>query len=212
MDRVLKAYPRPAMNLLRPAELMDFTGWVILTLIAVIAFAFFLFTQETRMLGRLAVALGGENKSSILGGNYVKLNRPGGELQIRVMPSSSDSGYGSHLTILRKSSPAFRMQITASSWAARLGNAIGLVNGISVGDPTFDQRYRIKANNEEQAVAFVNDPQRREALAYFFDQGFTDLTLAENEVYLIKPQNFKSDLEPVEMKRYLEHFALLFPC
>jgi hypothetical protein len=45
---------------------MDFTDWVIVAvLIAVfLAFAYFMLTQESRMLGRLAVALGGENKSS----------------------------------------------------------------------------------------------------------------------------------------------------
>ena len=52
---------------------MDFTGWVIVVLLIVVflAFAYFMFTQESRMLGRLAVALGGENRSSVLGGNYV---------------------------------------------------------------------------------------------------------------------------------------------
>ena len=192
---------------------MELTDWIIVAvLIAVsMAFAYFMFTRESRMLGRLAVALGGENKSSILGGNYVKLDSQGVELQVRLMPSSSDSGYGPKLIILRKTTPAFRMQISSSSWAARLGNAIGLLDDVAVGDPTIDQPYRIKASDEGEAIAFVNDPKRREALAYFFDQGFTDIRLAENDVCVIKPQNPKSDMDPPEMKRHLEHFAMLFP-
>lgn len=158
---------------------MDFTGWVfVVLLIAVVqAFAYLMFTRESRMLGRLAAALGGENKSSILAGNYVKLDSQGVELQIRLMSGSSDSGHGPLLIILRKTRPAFCMQISSSSWATRLGNAIGLVDDVAMGDPAFDQRYRIKASNEGAAIAFVNDPQRREALAYFFDQGFTDTAL-----------------------------------
>ena len=192
---------------------MDFTGWVFVALLIAVfqAFAYFMFTRESRMLGRLAVALGGENKSSILGGNYVKLDSQGVELQVRLMPGSSDSGYGPQLIILRKTTPAFRMQLSSSSWAARLGNAIGLLDDIAVGDSAVDQRYRIKASDEGEAIAFVNDPKRREALAYFFDQGFTDIRLAENDVCVIKPQNRKSDMDPSEMKRHLEHFAMLFP-
>jgi len=81
---------------------MDFTGWVIVAVLIVVllAFAYFMFTQESRMLGRLAVALGGENKSSVLGGNYVRLDSQGVELQIRLMSSSSDSGHGSLLVTL----------------------------------------------------------------------------------------------------------------
>jgi hypothetical protein len=192
---------------------MDFTDWVIVVVVIAVlqAFAYFMFTRESRELGRLAVALGGKNKSSILGGNYVKLDTQGVELQIRLMSGSSDSGYGPQLIILRKTPPAFRMQISSSSWAARLGNAIGLVDDITVGDPAFDQRFRIKSSNEGEAITFLNDPQRREALAYFFDQGFTDVKLAENDVCVIKPQNHKSDLDPPEIRRHLEHFAMLFP-
>ena len=192
---------------------MESTGWVIVAvLIAVcMTLAYFMFTRESRMLGRLAVALDGENKSSILGGNYVKLDCQGVEVQIRLMSGSSDSGHGSQLIILRKAPPAFRMQIGPSSWAARLGNAIGFVEDIAVGDPAVDKRYRIKASNEKKAVAFINDPQRREAVDYFFDQGFTDVKLAENDVCVIKPQNRDSDLNPRDMKRHLEHFAMLFP-
>ncbi len=191
---------------------MDFRGWVIVAmLIAVcLAFAYFMFTRESRMLGHLAVALGGENKSSILGGNFIKLDSRGVELQIRLMSGSSDSGHGSQLIILRKSPPSFRMQITLSSWAARLGNAIGLVKDITVGDPVIDKRYRIKASNEKEAISFINDPQRRKALAYFFEQGFTDVQLAENHVCVIKPQDRASDLNPRDMRRHLEHFARLF--
>jgi hypothetical protein len=192
---------------------MDFTGWVIVVvLIAVfLAFAYFMFTQESRMLGRLAVALGGENKSSVLGGNYVKLDIQGVELQIRLMSGSSDSGHGSLLIILRRTPPAFRMHISLSSWAARLGNAIGLVEDITVGDPAIDKRYRIKSSNGKEAIAFINDPQRRKAMAYFFDQGFTDIKLAENDVCVIKPQNLKADLDPPLVKQHLENFAILFP-
>ena len=192
---------------------MDFTGWVIVAMLIALSlvFAYFMFTRESRMLGRLAVALGGDNKSSVLGGNYVALDSHGVELQIRLMSGSSDSRHGSQLIILRKTPPAFRMQISSSSWAARLGNAIGLVKDIAVGDPAIDKRYRIKASNEEKAIEFFNDPQRREALAYFFDQGFTDIQLAENDVCVIKPQNLKYDLDPRLMKRHLEYFAILFP-
>ncbi len=192
---------------------MDFTSWIIIAaLIAVsIPFAYFMFTRESRMLGCLAVALGGENRSSILGGNHVRLDSDGVELQIRLMSGSSDSGHGSQLMILRKSPATFRMQISSSSWAARLGNALGLVEDITVGDPAVDKRYRIKASDEENAIAFVNDPQRREALAYFFDQGFTDMILTEDDVCVIKPQHRSSDLDPRKVKRHLEHFAQLFP-
>jgi hypothetical protein len=110
---------------------MDFTGWVLVALLVAVfqAFAYFMYTRESRMLGRLAVALGGENKSSILGGNYVKLDSQGVELQIRLMPGSSDSGYGPQLIILRKTSPAFRMQISSSSWAARLAERCRVSSG-----------------------------------------------------------------------------------
>jgi hypothetical protein len=192
---------------------MDFASWAIVAVLIVgsLALAYLMFTRESRMLGRLAVALGGANKSSVLGGNYVRLVNQGVELQIRLMPSSSDSGYGSLLIILRKTPPAFRMRISSSSCAARLGNAIGLVKDISVGDPAVDNRYQIKASNEGKAIAFINDPQRREALDYFFDQGFTDIKLAESDVCVIKPQNHKSDLDARRIKRHLEHFAMLFP-
>ena len=73
---------------------MDVTGWVIVVVLTVgfLAFDYFMFTRESRLLGSLAVALGGENMSSILGGNYVRLDNQGVELQIRLMPGSSDSG------------------------------------------------------------------------------------------------------------------------
>ena len=68
---------------------MDFIGWIVVTVAVLFAFAYFMFTRESRMLGRLAVALGGENKSSVLGGNYVSLDSQGHELQIRLMSGSS---------------------------------------------------------------------------------------------------------------------------
>ena len=141
----------------------------------------------------------------------MSLDSQGAEMQIRLMSGSSDSGHGSLFILLRKTPPAFRMHISSSSWAARLGNAIGLVEDITVGDSAIDKQYRIKASNEEEAIAFVNDPQRREAMAYFFDQGFTDIQLAENDVCVIKPQNLKVDLDPALVKQHLEHFAMLFP-
>jgi len=146
---------------------MDFASWAIVAVLIVgsLALAYLMFTRESRMLGRLAVALGGENKSSVLGGNYVKLDIQGVELQIRLMSGSSDSVHGSLFIILRRTPPAFRMHISLSSWAARLGNAIGLVEDITVGDPAIDKRYRIKSSNEKEAIAFINDPQRRKKLA-----------------------------------------------
>jgi hypothetical protein len=191
---------------------MELTDWIIVAvLIAVsMAFAYFMFTRESRMLGQLAVALGGVNNSSVLGGNYVSVDSQGSELQIRLMSGSSDSGYGAQLIILRKTPPPFRMQISSSSWAARIGNAVGLVEDITAGDPSVDKRYRIRASDREEAIGFVNDQQRREAMAYFFDQGFTDIRLAENDVFVIKPQDLKSDLDSDVMKRHLEHFEMLF--
>ena len=192
---------------------MGFTGSVIVAaLIAIcLAFAYVMFKRESRMLENLAVALGGENKSSILRGNYVKLDIQGVELQIRLMPGSSDSGYGPQLIILKRIRPPFRMQIASSTWESRLGNAIGLLKDITVGDPDIDKRYRIKASNEEEAIAYINDPQKREALTYFFNEGFTDIRFSVNDVCVIKPENHHSDLIPQEMNRHLEHFALLFP-
>ena len=191
---------------------MGFTSWVIFAVLiaAFLPFAYFMFKRESRMLGRLAVALGGENKSSVLGGNYVKLDSQGVELQIRLMPGCSDSGHGSQLIILRKTPLSFCMKIRSSSWAARLSHAVGLIEDIAVGDFAIDERYQVKANNEEKAIAFFKDPQRCEALEYFFDQGFTDIQLTENDVSVIKPQNRKSDLDLSMVKRHLEHFAMLF--
>lgn len=192
---------------------MDFTSWIIFAVLiaAFMPIAYFMFTQESRKLGRLAVALGGENKSSILGGNYVRLDSQGVEMQIRLMPGSSDSGHGSQLIILRKTPLLFRMTIRSSSWAARLGHAVGIIEDIAMGDPAIDERYQVKASNKEKAIAFFKDPQRCEALEYFFDQGFTDIQLTKNDVCVIKPQNRKSDLDPIMVKRHLEHFAMLFP-
>ena len=44
---------------------MDFTGWVFVALLIAVfqAFAYFMFTRESRMLGRLAVKLSAERTS-----------------------------------------------------------------------------------------------------------------------------------------------------
>ena len=188
---------------------MHLIGWIVVAVAVWFGFAYFMFTRESRMLGRLAVALGGENKSSILGGNYVRLDSQGIELQIRLMSGSSDAGHGPLLIILLKTPPTFRMHISPLSWARRLRNTVGVVEDITVGDG--DKPYRVKTNNDEEAAAFINDPERSEAISYFFEQGFTDIKLEENDVCLVKPQNLKSDLDPRVMKRHLEHFEGLFP-
>ena len=187
---------------------MGFASWIIVAAVF-FALAYFMFTRESRLLGRLAVALGGENMSSILGGNYVKLESQGVELQIRLMSGSSDNG--ALMIIQRNTPPTFRLHISPLSWARRLGNTVGLVEDVTVSDDAFDERYRVKTSDKEEAVAFINAPQRREALEYFFEQGFTDIKLEEDGVCVVKPQNLKSDLDPGVMKRHLEHFERLFP-
>ena len=102
------------------------------------------------------------------------------------------------------------MHISRLSWARRLGNTVGLVEDVTVGDDAFDKQYRVNASNEEEAVAFINDPLKHKAIAYFFEQGFTDIFLEENEVSVVKPQELNTDLDPSVMKLHLEKFETLF--
>lgn len=88
-------------------------------------------------------------------------------VRVAVYEEVRSSNNGSHAESVFKAfiepSLPFELELRREGFGARLAKAVG-GQDVTIGDPAFDAAVRVKASPPEQAVAFLGEPRRRQAV------------------------------------------------
>ena len=158
-------------------------------------------------LARLAASLGGETVTAFMADAYVRLSSGAGEVRIKLMPGSDDDP---PILELRSLSPlGFSLSITKESRATRALERWGILKEVKIGDPLFDDQYLLQGSDPARVLSFLQGRGRREAVDYFFRNGFRSIQANPDGVFAQKPKYQNSDLEPLLIQAHLEQLGKL---
>jgi len=155
--------------------------------------------QHQQKLESIANSLGGE----LVDGfwevrlmNYEKEQRivllPGGKNTPPSLELRQFTDLDFDLTIMKEN----KVTLTMEKW--------GLNIETKSGDPVFDQKYLIKSRPKEQAQVFLSSPERKLIIDFFFDAGFTMMTLRQKTLSFEKPDYTDQDLDPDLLRSRLD--------
>jgi len=184
---------------------------IVLLFVAMNAAAFFLLwwlsQRRRKKLESLASRLGGEVVSVFLAGAYVRLGQGPDEVWIKLIPGGKNQP--NYLELQCRSPLGFNLSISRENRATRALERWGLLKEVKIGAPGFDEQYLILSNDPAQAMMFLQGPGRREAVDYFFRQGFTALLAGKEAVAVRKPRYREADLELGTIRAHLEQLGRL---
>lgn len=101
------------------------------------------------------------------------------------------------------------MKITKKSLIVRGLNKLDALKGFTIGIPSFDDRFRIRAGDETAAREYLLENNRYTRLEPFFQWGFARFQCNEWGIFLIKMHYTKADLQPDRLRMYLEQVCRL---
>jgi len=181
----------------------------VLLLVAMNAGVFFLLwwlnQRRRKKLESLASQLGGEAVSGFLADAYVRLGQGPDEVRIKLIPGGKNQP--NHLELQLRNPLGFDLSISRENLATRALERWGLLKEVKIGDPVFDEQYLIRSNDPAQAMMFLQGPGRREAVDYFFLQGFTALQAGTYGLVVRKPRYREPDLELGTIRAHLEQLG-----
>ena len=184
---------------------------VILTIPGALLFAtLMVYLMHRMMRGKLeplAMALGGETVVSLWKGAYVRLLSYGAEIRIGLKSGGQNSP--PYLTIQQMIPLGFDLTISSENIATRKMEKWGLLKGIKVGDPLFDDNYLIRSSDEFRAQNFLMDSTWRDAVNHFFNNGFSEIIAKKDSVTIKKAGYKKEDLDTELMRSHLEELQKL---
>jgi len=178
----------------------------VLVFIAISGFVIFMMIRSLKKLGQklepIAQALGGEVVSNFLAGSYVRLRNYDAEVRVALTPGSKNSP--PLLALRQLSALGFVMGISRRNAASNILNRVLFQSTIQTGDPIFDQKYSVSSRSPEQAAGFLYSAVRRQAVDYFFENGFNGLGTDGKSVFAQKPNYQDADLEVARIQADLE--------
>ena len=188
---------------------MDQISNVVLLFVAMNAVAFFLLwwlnQRRRQKLESLASQLGGEAVSGFLADAYVRLGQGPDEVRIKLIPGGKNQP--NYLELQWRSPLGFDLSISRENVATRALERWGLLKEVKIGDPVFDEQYLIRSNDPAQAMMFLQGTGRREAVDYFFLQGFTAFQAGKDGLVVRKPSYREADLEVGTIRAHLEQLG-----
>ena len=176
--------------------------------------------KKRKELEGMAAELGGEVVMSSYGAGYYRLKTEAGEATVDLISGGGGSSKRRYLALrLEAKAPiGFSFAISKNNVGLRALAVLGMKytgKEFKIGDPSFDQKYLIQGDDHTRITRFFQDPGRREAVEYFFRNGFHRLytsprkTSTPNAVIALKFRYHQADLEPELIRMHLEQLGKL---
>ncbi len=153
----------------------------------------------------LAFELGGMPVAKFFAGSFIKFINYNPEIKFEINPGNENKP--SSIVFQRPLSLGIDLTITRKNIATRMLTGLNLLKDVKIGDPVFDDYFKISSTNRSQAIGFLQDPERKEKIKYFFENGFTELIAAKNSLCIKKSDFTQTDLDPKLVKERLDSFA-----
>jgi len=175
----------------------------VLIVVGFVLLALYLITrsrkQHQQKLESIANSLGGElveGEWAVRLMNYEKEQRivllPGGKNTEPSLELWQFTDLDFDLIILKEN----KVTLTMEKW--------GLNIETKSGDPVFDQKYLIKSRPKEPAQGFLSSAERKLIIDFFFDAGFTMMTLRQKTLSFEKSDYTDQDLDPNLLRARLD--------
>ena len=161
--------------------------------------------KRKRRVEPLAFALGGMPVVKIFKGSFIKFINYNPEIKLEINPGNETKP--ASIVFERPLELGFDLTITRKNIASKALSSLKIFKDIKVGDPVFDDYFKISSSNSAQAIGFLQDPTRKEKIKYFFENGFTELIAAKNSLFIKKTGFTQTDLDPKLVKERLDSFA-----
>ena len=175
----------------------------ILIVIGIILFAFYMIKrsrkQHEQKLESIAMSLGGECVSGFW---EIKLMNYEKEQRIVLLPGGKNTDQ--LLELQQFTDLDFDLSIMKENKATLAVEGLGLNIAMKIGDPIFDEKYLVRSRAKEQAQMFLSSAERRAIIDFFFDAGFTMMTLQQKKLSFAKPDYTDQDLDPNLLRSQLD--------
>ena len=154
-----------------------------------------------KKLKPLAEMLNSEVKSSFMLGSYINILNYGPEIHFRLTLGGKNSPPYLYLELLNP--VGFKFRITRKQVLNEIFFRWG--KEVKFNDVSLDEELLIRADKPEETSSYLMDSKRRDAIKYFFENGFTDVTANEKGVYINKANYTENDLLPERVQKYLDN-------
>ena len=186
--------------------------------IAIIVFVVWLVRRarkwEQQKFGLVAAALSGEVVNNEKGQPlYVRANRDGSELRVwfdrERRDPHSDHSPRTDLVLDWRTSLGFTLFLCKDNVIFGLVEKLGGIADVVIGDPEFDKKYLIRAEEPARVTAFFENPNRRAAVNYLYQKGFREFQVTHEEVRIKRLYDPSRDLKPEVLQEYAFHLQKL---
>lgn len=154
-----------------------------------------------KKLKPLSEILNAEIKTSFFGGTYLRILNYGPEIRLKLTLGGKDSPSSLFLELLNPLGFSFRIirKQAINQIIFRWGEEL------EIGDATLDDEYLIRSDKPYEAGSYLIDSRRKEAIKYFFENGFTEIKANAKGVYVNKINYSESDLTTEQVGNYLNN-------
>jgi hypothetical protein len=178
--------------------------FVAIVLIGCVPVIIYLARKNTRKARKefeeLAASLGGE-----ISGSEIRLTSYDPELRLWFAVGFLEGGPSEGVPSIVLSYPLavdFDFEISKENSVTKTLQGMGLNLDSQTGSQLLDEKYFIKSSRSDRSGAFLLAGPRRELVDYFFDNGFTKISLDRGNLYMEKAGYAREDLTPEKMRQY----------
>ena len=189
-------------------KLMNELGVVGFLIIAVTGFSLLVYIIvkfSTKMVERklrpIAEMLNSEVKSSFVLGSYINILNYGPEIHFRLTLGGKNSPAYLYLELFNP--VGFRFRITRKQVLNEIFFRWG--KEVKTGDVSLDEEFLIRADKPVETVSYLADSRRKDAIKYFFENDFTEMTANEKGIYIGKANYTDEDLSPGKVQTYINN-------
>jgi hypothetical protein len=185
------------------------SGSIVLAIIGFFLLVYIIIKISNKMtekkLKPLAEMLNAEVESSFLFGSYINILNYGPEMHLRLTFGGNNSPPYLHLELLNPVGFNFKItrRQTLNEILFRWGKEVNL------SDASIDENLLIRSDKPMEAVSYLMDSKRKDAIKYFFENGFNEIKANTKGVYASKPNYRDTDLDPGIMRTYLDNINSL---
>ncbi len=185
------------------------SGSIVLAIIGFFLLVYIIIKISNKMtekkLKPLAEMLNAEVESSFLFGSYINILNYGPEMHLRLTFGGNNSPPYLHLELFNPVGFNFKItrRQTLNEILFRWGKEVNL------SDASIDENLLIRSDKPMEAVSYLMDSKRKDAIKYFFENGFTEIKANTKGVYASKPNYRDTDLDPGRMQTYLDNINSL---
>jgi|GEM_PF-6257059 len=176
-----------------------------------------------KKIKKLALALGGKvvnttlkdvitgnfprQKSNFASEPFVRLSNY--EAEVRVYTAMMGKQTPPYLGVVWVKARQFGLHIT---WKGAVSRALlrwHLIEPVNTGHPYLDGNFLIKSDDPLLATGSFQNPEFCQAVQYFFDNGFDEISTHKSFIAAFKPRYNSNDLDPATVHSYIEKLRVL---